>query len=137
MQVPAFVDLAMANLQSIGLLYDVAGILILGIPVMFRSVDKILAQSGTYWDYSRPVAKALSGATLDTFIGSILLSLGFAFQIGGQLGFWTSRNVGLFLIGLLAFSVGLYWIWLRRALVNWLSNRVRAKWEIEEQDRAA
>ena len=98
MQVPAFVDLAMAN---------------------------------------RPVAKALSGATLDTFIGSILLSLGFAFQIAGQLGFWTSRNVGLFLIGLLAFSVGLYWIWLRRDLVNWLSNRVRAKWEMEEQDRAA
>ena len=33
------------NLQFIGLIYDAAGIVILGIPAVFRMVDEIAAQS--------------------------------------------------------------------------------------------
>ena len=130
-------DLAIVNLQTVGLIYDVAGILILGIPVMFRSVDRIYAQSGTYWDYSLPVAKALSGTTLDTFFGSILLTLGFALQIAAQLGFMTTPITGVSLLGLLLLSVSAYWIRLRTALTKRLVDRVHAKWEIEERQRAA
>ena len=134
MQAPTVFELLIGNLQSIGLIYDVAGILILGIPVMFRSVDRILAQSSEYWDYSAPVAKALSSRTSDTFVGSILLSAGFILQIAAQIGCYATRNTGLFLIGALVLVVGLYWFCLRRVVVNFLTSRAQAKWEKEESE---
>ena len=133
MQAPTFVDLAIANLQTIGLIYDVAGILILGIPVMFRSVERIYSQSGTHWNYNRPVATALSGATLDALVGYILLTFGFALQIAAQLGFMATPIAGLSLLGLLLLSVAVYWKWLRPALVKRLVDRVRAMSELEGQ----
>ena len=45
------------NLQFIGLIYDATGIAILGIPAVFRMVDEITAQSGTYWGANLPLLK--------------------------------------------------------------------------------
>ena len=69
------------NLQIIGLIYDAAGIAVLGIPAAFRMVDEIAAQSGTYWDYNPNIAKALSTARVDTTVGSVLLLAGFLIQV--------------------------------------------------------
>lgn len=135
MHVPAFEDV-IVNLQSIGLLYDVFGILILGIPIVFRSADRIHEQAGTYWDLSSPVVKSLSSQTWDTFIGSVLLFLGFVFQLAGTFGYRAPTNCGLTLVCLLAFTVALYWIWLRRVLVKSLTSRVHEKWEKTKLERA-
>ena len=129
MQVSAFLEQATTNLQSVGLLYDFFGILILGVPIVFRSASRIRKQAGTYWDFSLPTAKALSSQTWDTFVGSVLLLFGFALQIAGSLGANVSGEWGLVLVSLLILTVGLYWVFVRRALVNALCNRARSEGE--------
>ena len=77
------------DLQIIGLIYDAAGIAILGIPAVFRMVDEIAAQSGTYWNGNPHLAKALSTARIDTTIGSILLLFGL--HNSGSVPVWLCR----------------------------------------------
>ena len=136
MQAPTAVELLVGNIQSIGLLYDVAGILILGLSVMSRWSDVILSQSTTYWDFNAPLAEALSASKLDTLFGSLLLALGFSLQFAAQLGWYASRTAGLFLLGALVPVLALYCFWLRREIVKRLTVRIRTKLE-QKQELAA
>ena len=136
MQMPSLVEQAITSLQSIGLLYDVFGVLILGIPIMFRTSNRIREQAGAYWDLSRPAAKALASQTWDTFIGSLLLLAGFTFQLAGTLGLDVPAFIGDALVCVLFLLVTIYWLWLRRFHVESLTNQAQAKWKKDHPDDA-
>ena len=112
--------------QVIGLLYDAAGILILGVPAVFRMSQEIQAQAGTYFDYNVHLAAALASSRIDLTVGSLVLLVGFFMQLAGNLGYVYYVSVGWSLgIGCLAF-VAIYFVFFRRWLSNALLKRVRA-----------
>lgn len=86
------------NFQVIGLIFDGVGILILGVPAVFRVIAEIKAQSGTYFSYNKYLAESLSIARVDLTIGSIALLAGFAFQLAGTIGYYALPNFGLSLL---------------------------------------
>lgn len=129
MQAPTAFELLVGNLQAIGLFYDLAGILILGISVVSKWTDVISQQSGTSWDYNASLAEALSASKLDALIGTILLALGFGFQLAAQMGCSATSTLGLLLLCSLILVAVLYGFWLRRVIVNRLTSRIRARHE--------
>ena len=117
------------KLQIIGLIYDATGIAVLGIPAVFRMVDEIAAQSGTYWTGNPHLAKALSTARIDTTVGSVLLLVGFGTQVVSLCGFVTTPLVSaIVLIALVVFCV-LYWCHLRCYFSTVLTKRVKRQLE--------
>ena len=117
------------NLQIIGLIYDAAGIAVLGIPAVFRMVDEIAAQSGTYWDANPHLAKALSTARIDTTVGSMLLLLGFGIQVVALCDFVAPPLLPAIVLVVLAAFIVLYWCNLRRYWSTVLTNRVKRRLE--------
>lgn len=65
----------------VGLAYDAAGILVFGAPAIFASNRQILAASESTWDHEVSVIRLQVEQKWDHCVGSILLALGFAFQI--------------------------------------------------------
>ena len=125
------------DLQIIGLIYDAAGITILGIPAAFRMVDEVKAQSGTYWNWNPPMARALSYARIDTTIGSCLLLFGFGFQISALTGYKSAHYVAsALLLALIVFFL-LYWALLRAYWSNCLIAHVerQRQREADTQER--
>lgn len=119
------------DLQVVGLTYDAAGIAILGVPAAFRMVDEVKAQSGTYWNWNPPLARALSYARIDTTVGSCLLLCGFAFQIASLTGFQSVHYLGpALLVGLVVLFL-LYWSLLRAYWSNVLIARVERQRQSE------
>ncbi len=125
------------NLQVIGLGYDLAGIVVLGGFAIFRMVNEVAAQSGTYWDYNPELMKALSYARIDTTTGTVFLVMGFSLQIASLIGVTTNQWGICLLMGGLVLAVLLYLVWLRRVLSKWLiaSARKRIKEEDEARER--
>ena len=76
-------------------------------------VDEIKAQSGTYWNSNPALARALTYARIDTTVGSILLLIGFGFQIASLNGYESAQYVGSALLGALVVFFLLYWAFLR------------------------
>ena len=108
------------NFQSLGLIFDVAGIAILGVPAIFRMKSEVAAQMGTYWNYNLPLARARSISRVDITAGPILLILGFAFQIAASLEFRPLAYTGPTALGTLVLFFIFYWSWLRGACTKWL-----------------
>jgi hypothetical protein len=127
----------LGNLQVIGLLYDAVGIVILGVPAVFRMVQEVQAQSQTRWDYNADTAKALATSRVDISVGSIALLLGFVFQLLSTVGLSVRTEVGIALIAVLIVFASAYLMWLRGKLASLLLNRVIAAHEkgIAEQTR--
>ena len=125
------------DLQIIGLTYDAAGIAILGIPAAFRMVDEVKAQSGTYWNWNPPLARALSYSRIDTTVGSCLLLIGFGFQIASLTGFQSAQYVGPALLGALVVLFLLYWAFLRaywsRILIAQIERQRHSEAEAQER----
>ena len=117
------------NLQFIGLIYDAAGIVILGIPAVFRMVDEIAAQSGTYWDANVHLAKALSTARVDTTVGSVLLLSGFLMQVASLYSSVAMPLVSAIVLIALGVFFVLYWCYLRCYFSTALTNRVKRRLE--------
>ena len=120
------------TLQSIGLICDATGIAVLGIPAVFRMVDEIAAQSGTYWDANLHLAKALSTARVDTTVGSVLLLAGFLLQIASHYGLVAAPLVSAIILIALGVFLVLYWCYLRRYLSTALTNLVKRQLKREE-----
>jgi len=120
------------DFQSIGLIFDVAGIAILGVPAIFRMKSEIAAQIGTKWNYSRPLARALSTSRVDISAGSILLVLGFTFQIAASLEFRPLAYTGTISLGTLILFFVLYWSWLRGACSEWLYSLALEEYEAQQ-----
>ena len=120
------------NLQIIGLLYDVVGIGVLGIPALRRMTTEIAAQAGTYWGYNSQLAKGLSEARVDTVAGSCLLIIGFLIQAAGVWGLQGPWICGAFLVGLLTLFLVLWLSAGRRYLAAKLLKRVKRQLEREE-----
>ena len=89
------------NLQFIGLLYDVAGVLALGIPFATKRLKIILEEAASKWDHNIDVEKNLIGQRLDTGVGTVLLVVGFLLQAGAQIWQEVPLVVGTSLLGLL------------------------------------
>ena len=73
----------LTDLQAVGLLYDVAGVGILGWSLAFRSRRAIAALSATRWDVNPNVAEDTVKAKVDMRTGTSVLVLGFLMQIVG------------------------------------------------------
>ena len=124
------------NLQVIGLIYDAAGISILGGPAVFRMVDEIRAQSGTYWNGNPALARALSLARIDTTVGSLLLLSGFIIQITALQGYTVPPVVIDILVPVLVIFVLLYWLCIRSLLSESLVNRVAEQRQGRQEERS-
>lgn len=74
------------SLQILGLAFDAAGILVLGVPSVFRMVQEVADQATTAWGYNIQVVHGLSGGRVDVTVGSLLLFFGFVLQIVSTLG---------------------------------------------------
>ena len=111
------------NLQIIGLVFDAAGIAILGIPAVFTSVRDIAEQSGTYWDANPHAAKAKATQCVDTTTGSVFLILGFILQIASLSGFVVGRRFLVFLAVILGIALFLYWCDLRNRFSKYLTDK--------------
>ena len=122
------------NLQLIGLIYDLAGIGVLGGPAMCRMVDEIAAQSATKWNANLDLAKALATARTDTTVGSLILMLGFAMQAASLYVDAAPPLVWAILAPLVVFLIT-YWCCLRDHFSTRLMNRVQRR--IESVGRSA
>lgn len=114
------------NPQVPGLLFDAIGILILGVPAVFRVSREIQAQSGTYFDANPHLAKALSESRVDITVGSVVLFAGFLMQLVGNLGYVYTRPFGWTLVVSPIAFVLVYFLYLRRRLSGALFNHVMA-----------
>ena len=90
------------NMQIIGLIYDAAGISILGLPAIFKFRKEIAAQSGTYYGSNPHMLKMLTTSRVDTTAGSLLLISGFLIQIVSLLDIVTTQTISIGLIVFLA-----------------------------------
>ncbi len=122
------------NLQVVGLIYDAAGIAIFGVPAAFRMVNEITAQSGTYWGGNPALAQALALARIDTTAGSVLLLLGFLFQVTALQKYAVPElAIDLSIIALVVF-VFLYWCGLRSLFSKSLAKKVEERRAQQQAD---
>ena len=68
------------NLAALGLLFDVIGVFILGIPMVFNAKKDIFEESCTYYSFNQAQVNSLSKSRIDIPVGSIMLFIGFIFQ---------------------------------------------------------
>ena len=125
----------LSNPQTIGLIYDVVGILILGIPLALRGRLPIVMQQATQrWDFSLPPAKEIIAARWDATFGTLVLAFGFALQIVAQYCAEVPPGcgVGLF-VGLLTFGA-LYCFWFRRYTIERQMAKVAEQFEEKERE---
>lgn len=133
-------DYQLGNLQVLGLIYDVFGILALGIPLATRGMGAILNESATSWDSNKHAEKALVAGKLDAIFGTGLLVLGFVMQITAQFLSPVSQVVGVTFLGVLAVATPLYYGWFRRSRIRRnlaTINSLREQREEESNESAA
>lgn len=123
------------NFQTVGLIFDVVGIAILGLPALFRMKSEVAAQMGTYWNYNPPLAKALATSRVDISTGSLILLFGFACQLAAALNYVPLPYTGLIYLILLAAFVLCYWTFMRSYFSSWLFKAALS--EHEDQQAAA
>jgi hypothetical protein len=74
-------EAVITNVNAIGLVYDGFGVLVLGAPGFFRMKENIRNDAKTAWGFSPNTVRSLLLLRMDTAAGSILLFLGFVFQL--------------------------------------------------------
>lgn len=85
-------------LSASGLLWDLAGAWYLAKAFIFSKDDAIRAQSGTYYDLSVPVLRALCEQRLEAKFGVIHLFIGFGMQFLSAVGLTASFGMSAFLL---------------------------------------
>ena len=68
------------KLQFVGLLFDAAGVLVIGVPAVLRRVDEIMQQSMIPFGYGEEQVRLFAKNRVDISSGSVLLLLGFLIQ---------------------------------------------------------
>lgn len=71
----------MHDLQTVGLVYDLVGILVLGVPLCAVGTKTIVNRSATYWNANKPEAERMLGERMDVLVGTLVLAAGFVLQI--------------------------------------------------------
>lgn len=114
----------MDNLTALGLLWDGVGIFVLGIPALFRIQYDIEREAGSYLKYNIHELRNRIATRVDIGIGSILLMVGFVFQLLGTLDIAVEPTV--LLHGLWAFCpvfLVVYYAFLRWRIIVFLADR--------------
>lgn len=117
----------LSNVNSMGLIYDGLGVLVLGAPGFFRVKKNIEEDSKTALGVSPAHVKALTLLRLDTAAGSILLFFGFVFQLIAGLGIRVPYAVCLVFWAILVAYPLTYWFYLRAKLHTSWSEEIIAK----------
>jgi hypothetical protein len=119
-------------LAETGLVYDIAGAILLGWAVVSSTKSKMAALASTAWGYNKHLIPAIVEQRNDGIVGLVLLVVGFGLQ---SRSLWENPegNVFLFGIGILAVVLGGYFLVRRRlvvrgtnAVVDILEAKVRA-----------
>lgn len=123
----------MSDMQTIGLIYDIVGILILGLPLATQATKTIKNRSSTYWDMNKHEASRMLGERMDMGLGTLVLVVGFLMQIvAAQRYTLVSSMWGWSLIAALMVGLSAYYGWIRRALVERQEQNIRK--QIESDD---
>lgn len=109
-------DPLITNVNALGLAYDGLGVLVLGAPGFFRMKENIKKDAATGWGFSPNVVRSLLLLRLDTGAGSILLFLGFLFQLLAALSVKLPYAACLVLWMFAFLYVTVYWLYLRSKL---------------------
>ena len=109
----------MSSLQTIGLVYDFVGILILGVPLVTVGAKTIIARSGTYWDANPNEVRRMLAERIDVGLGTVVLAAGFGMQIAGQHASMASIPplVGASVLVALVVVLVVYMAWLRKLVL--------------------
>ena len=103
------------DLQTIGLTYDLVGILILGYPLVMKGMKSIISRSGTYWDNNPHEVRRMLEERIDVGLGTLVLVVGFGMQIVAvQCAVAMSPVLGWSLIAALIVCLVAYLAWIRR-----------------------
>lgn len=102
---------------AVGLAYDVFGIVILGYAFFSKSVEAMMVESGSYYGGNDALLRSLIESRTDGAAGTLLLVAGFIFQFLGSLGS-ASEVTGKALLIVLAFTIALYFVFLRNWFVS-------------------
>jgi hypothetical protein len=104
------------NQQSIGLLYDGAGIFILGIISWRTRIDEIIQISKTEKYENVQHLRHLIKTRLDTLVGAIILFIGFVIQFLTIIGVLMSAIINILLLIILFISSFYYLVYGRKSL---------------------
>ena len=84
-----------------GLIYDIAGAILLGRAVVFNTKEKIFQQVSTSWDYNKQKIPVVVEGRIDAVVGLTLLVTGFLLQGASAFwsGWWWVLPIALVLLG--------------------------------------
>ena len=105
------------QLNSVGLLYDGAGVIALGFAFFLKSIKAMTVESGSYWGGNNALLGSLIQQRTDGVAGTLLLIVGFLLQWFGFLGLRSDLGGGILLIVLVAVSLA-YVLFLRKKLMS-------------------
>jgi hypothetical protein len=105
------------RLNSVGLIYDGVGVVILGFAFFTKSVKAMTVESGTYYGGNDALLKSLIQSRTDGMVGTLVLFLGFLFQFLGAVGVECVTVAKGFMVGLLVMLIG-YVFFIRKRFVD-------------------
>jgi hypothetical protein len=112
------------TLAAVGLLYDIVGVIILGLSLAATSDVNIKRQAGTYYNFNSSVLTTLVEQRTDARFGLFLLVLGFLFQFFFAIGIAIEdATKNLLLIALVL--VVLFYVVVRKPLVKRIASKLR------------
>ena len=118
------------DLQTIGLTYDLVGILILGYPLVMKGMKTIISRSGTYWDNNPHEVRRMLEERIDVGLGTLVLVVGFGMQIVAvQWAVKLPPVWGWSLIAALFVLVAAHLAWIRRFMLARQEARIRKQIE--------
>jgi drug/metabolite transporter (DMT)-like permease len=102
------------HLAAVGLVFDIAGALLLAWGIVRGSTAQIRAQAGTFWGANFNLAKGLIEQQTDAFAGLPCLVFGFALQLFGGIGWPTPHSPWWWLLATALFCmIAIYLAWFR------------------------
>jgi hypothetical protein len=117
--------------NALGLLYDMAGILILGVPSLLVPAETLAKESSSGWGGgSAGLARRLAEWKIDTCMASVLLAIGFALQLTAAVGYML-LTYGAIILWFLLVGVCATYLFLRTRAIQWYSARIQQHWRTE------
>jgi len=106
-------------LSAVGLIYDIAGVILLAWAILAVSGARLREQAATMWDFNPKLLRALIEQQTDAFVGLPCLAIGFVLQLLGMIGWLTPDNpLWWLLCAVLLVAVLVYLLFLRRWQIN-------------------
>lgn len=106
------------QLGSVGLVYDVTGVVILGIAFFTKSLNAMIVESGTYYGGNNAALESLIQSQTDGVTGTIFLFLGFVLQFLGTVGLHCESAGRVLAITLFIMGIS-YFGFLRKRIVGY------------------